>query len=41
MDDIANNAEKVHVLGELESKREWYIGVLGATLCYALILWLL
>ncbi|WP_255348727.1 MULTISPECIES: hypothetical protein [unclassified Limnobacter] len=41
MDDFANKSFDVTMLGELETKREWYIGVLGATVCYGLILWLL
>lgn len=41
MDDFANNSTGVHPLGELEAKREWFVGVLGASVCYGLILWLL
>lgn len=41
MDDFVNKSFDVTMLGELETKREWYIGVLGATVCYGLILWLL
>lgn len=41
MDDFANKSFDVTVLGELETKREWFVGVLGACVCYGLILWLL
>ncbi|HEX4844289.1 MAG TPA: hypothetical protein VFV57_11505 [Limnobacter sp.] len=41
MDDFANNSVTMPALGELESKREWFVGVVGAALCYASILWLL
>ncbi|HEX4918683.1 MAG TPA: hypothetical protein VFV43_12355 [Limnobacter sp.] len=41
MDDFANNSVALPVLGELESKREWFVGVVGAAFCYGAILWLL
>lgn len=41
MDDFANKSFDVTMLGELEAKREWFVGVLGASVCYSLILWLL
>lgn len=41
MDDFASKGFEVTILGELESKREWFVGVLGAAVCYGLILWLL
>ena len=41
MDDFANKSFEVTMLGELEAKSEWFVGVLGASVCYGLILWLL
>ena len=41
MDDFANKSFDVAMLGELETKREWFVGILGASDCYGLIFWLL
>lgn len=40
MDDFANKSFGVQMLDELETKREWFVGVIGGSLCYGLILWL-
>lgn len=40
MDDFGNKNQGVLVLGDMEAKREWFVGILGGSLCYALILWL-
>ncbi|BET25796.1 hypothetical protein EV673_1112 [Limnobacter thiooxidans] len=40
MDDFTNKVTDMHTLGELESRREWMVGVLGGSFCYGLILWL-
>lgn len=40
MDDFAKNSLDLHVLSEIESKREWLVGVFGGSICYGLILWL-
>lgn len=41
MDDFANNSSLgIHSLSEVESRREWFVGVLGGGICYGLILWL-
>lgn len=41
MDDFVNKSIDATVLSEMEAKREWFIGVLGASVSYGLILWLL
>ncbi|MCR2746665.1 hypothetical protein [Limnobacter parvus] len=40
MDDFNYKNQGVQALGEMEAKREWIVGILGASFCYALILWL-
>lgn len=40
MDDFGNKNQGVLVLSDMEAKREWFVGILGGSLCYALILWL-
>ncbi|MFN7504195.1 MAG: hypothetical protein ACK5Q1_01380 [Limnobacter sp.] len=41
MDDFANKSFEATVLSEVDAKREWFVGVLGAPISYGLLLWLL
>ncbi|WP_370263452.1 hypothetical protein [Limnobacter sp.] len=41
MDDLSNIVGATQSVDTLVSKREWLVGVLGAMVCYASILWLL
>ena len=40
MDDLKEESFGVRALNEFETRREWFVGVLGGGLCYGLILWL-
>lgn len=40
MDDHTTQLVQLPVLTELQSKREWLVGIWGGSLCYGLIFWL-
>ncbi|HEX4855798.1 MAG TPA: hypothetical protein VFV28_03250 [Limnobacter sp.] len=41
MDDFFDSLPAVNLPDEAGSRREWFVGVLGAGFCYGLIIWLL
>lgn len=40
MDDQTTRLLQLPALTEMQAKREWLVGIWGASVCYGLILWL-